>query len=165
MIKGRKLINKFVALILSMALAIGFSTSVYADGLDDLGKIVDGSMLTNDEVSEVIIDTLVRGNILNQGAARISNNGNGTVNIYGAVLGSVKCDQLILDLTLQRYSGGSWYNVEFYEDVAYNTTSFSRSYNVSVTGGYYYRVKAACVAKKGSTVESQVPVSNGIWIG
>ena len=87
MIKNRKLINKFVALMLSMALAIGFTTSVYADGLDDLGKIVDGSKLTNEEVSEVIIDTLVRGNILNQGVARISNNGNGSVNIYGAVLG------------------------------------------------------------------------------
>lgn len=163
--KKGKLINKIIAFMLSVALTIGFGTTVYADGLDDLGKTVDGSKLTNEIESEVVFNALVRGNILNQGVARISNNGNGTVNIYGAVLGSVKCDQLILDLTLQRYSGGSWYNVEFYEDVAYNTTSLSKSYNVSVAGGYYYRVKAACVAKKGGTVESQVPVSNGIWIG
>lgn len=146
--KNRKLVNKIVALMLSIALAIGLCTSVYADGFDDLGKIVDGSELTNENVSEVIFNALARGNILNQGVARISNNGNGSVNIYGAVLGSVKCDRLILDLTLQRYSGGSWYNVKFYEDVAYNTTSLSKSYNVSVAGGYYYRVKAACVAKK-----------------
>ncbi len=165
MIKITKKVKNSVAIILSLCLILGNSLLVSANDFDDLGKVVDGSLLTNDMTSEVTINTLVRGNILNQGTTRISNNGNGSVNIYGAVFGSVVCDKMILDLTLQRYSGGTWYNVTSYEDVAYNVGSFSRSYNVSVTKGYYYRVKAACVAQKGSTTESQVPVSNGIWIG
>lgn len=161
----RKKLRKCFAVLLCIAMIGGTSSIVMADGLDDLGKEVDGSLLTLDNSSEKVIKTLVRGNILNQGTARITNNEDGTVNIFGAVFGSVKCDKMIVNITLQRYSNGTWYNMGTYGDTAYNTTSMSRSYNVPVTAGYYYRAKAACVAQKGSTTESQMPITNGIWVG
>ncbi len=160
-----KIKKGILSLVISLSMIFGSAIIAEADTIDDLGKVVDGSELTNQKVSEVIENTLTRGNILNQGVARISDNENGSVNIYGAVLGSVTCDTLTLKLTLQRYSNGYWYNVNTYSDSANNTSSMSRSYNVSVAGGYYYRVKAACVAKKGSTVESKTPTTDGIWIG
>lgn len=58
------------------------------------------------------------------------------------------CDKMILELTLQRYSNGSWINVKSFSNTAYNTSLLTKSYNVSVTKGYYYRVKAACVAQE-----------------
>ena len=162
-IKNLKKIIKPV--VIGMLVISMTSLSVSAEGLDELGKIVDGSELTNKNVSEDIQGTLTRGNILNQGIAKITNLGGGRVNVYGSATCFVTCDLVNVKLTLQRYSGGASYNVEMFEDTAYNTATLTKSYNVSVSKGYYYRVKGACVAKKGSTTESKLPTTDGIWIG
>lgn len=159
----RKFKKSVVAMLtLSLFLTVS-SISASADGLEDLGKEVDGSILTNEESAEAIWQNVARGSLLNQGIAQISNLGNRTVNIYGATLAHRTCDKLIVKLTLQQYDGG-WVNYATYGDTATNAASMSRSYNVKVKGGYYYRVKAACVAMKGSSSESQGPITNGIWI-
>lgn len=159
----RKLKKSVVAMLaLSLFLTVS-SISASADGLEDLGKEVDGSILTNEESAEAIWQNVARGSILNQGIGKITNIGNRTVNIYGATMAHVTCDTLIVKLTLQQYDGG-WINYGTYGDTATNASSMSRSYNVKVAGGHYYRVKAACVAKKNGSSESQVPITNGIWI-
>ncbi|MFR4818348.1 MAG: DUF6147 family protein [Blautia stercoris] len=159
----RKLKKSVVAMLaLSLFLTIS-SVSASAAGLEDLGKEVDGSILTNEESAEAIWQNVARGNLLDQGIAKISDIGNRTVNIYGAVLAYRTCDKLILKLTLQQYDGG-WINYGTYGDTVTNASSMSRSYNVKVAGGHYYRLKAACVAMKGSSSESQGPITNGIWI-
>ena len=153
----RKLKKSVVAMLaLSLFLTVS-SISASADGLEDLGKEVDGSILTNEESAEAIWQNVAKG------IGKISDIGNRTVNIYGATLAHRTCDKLIVKLTLQQYDGG-WVNYATYGDTATNAASMSRSYNVKVKGGYYYRVKAACVAMKGSTSESQGPITNGIWI-
>ena len=107
------IIKKSVVAMLALSLFLTISSvSASADGLEDLGKEVDGSILTNEESAEAIWQNVARGSILNQGIVKITN----------------------------------------------------ISYNVKVKGGYYYRVRVGCVAQKGSTYESQVPVTNGIWI-
>ncbi len=159
----RKLKKSVVAMLaLSLFLTIS-SVSASAAELEDLGKEVDGSILTNEESAEAIWQNVARGNLLDQGIAKISDIGNRTVNIYGAVLAYRTCDKLILKLTLQQYDGG-WINYGTYGDTVTNASSMSRSYNVKVAGGHYYRLKAACVAMKGSSSESQGPITNGIWI-
>ena len=159
----RKLKKSIVAMLaLSLFLTVS-SISVLADGLEDLGKEVDGSILTNEESAEAIWQNVARGSLLNQGIAQISDIGNRTVNIYGATLAHVTCNTLIIKLTLQQYDGG-WINYGTYGDTVSNASSMSRSYNVKVAGGHYYRVKAACVAKKNGSSESQGPITNGIWI-
>ncbi len=159
----RKLKKSLAAmLVLSLFLTVS-SISASASGLEDLGKEVDGSILTNEESAEAIWQNVARGSILNQGIAQISNIGNRTVNIYGATLAHQTCNKLIVKLTLQQYDGG-WVNYGTYGDTATNAASMSRSYNVKVAGGHYYRVKAACIAQKNGSSESQVPVTNGIWI-
>lgn len=146
-----------------LVLIFAMNVTVFA-GTDDLNKVVDGSLLTNEKCSEISLNTEIRGNILNQGTAKITDNGNGSVNVYGAVYGSVTCDKLILKMTLQRYSNGSWYNIRTFSDTAYNTALLTKSYNVQVTRGYHYRVKAACVAQDGSISESKTPITNGILV-
>ena len=156
--------KKSVVAMLAMSLFLTISSvSASAAGLEDLGKEVDGSILTNEESAEAIWQNVARGNLLDQGIAKISDIGNRTVNIYGAVLAYRTCDKLILKLTLQQYNGG-WINYGTYGDTVTNASSMSRSYNVKVAGGHYYRLKAACVAMKGSNSESQGPITNGIWI-
>lgn len=161
----KKILKGTVGLVLALCMIVGINMVAYASEYPyNLGDVVDGSLLTEENSSESLFYNPMRGNILNSGAARISNNGNGSVNAYGAVLPAVTCDKLRLEMTIQRLVGGSWANVKSYSDVAYNSSMLSKSYNYSVTGGYYYRVKAACIATKGGITETQMPVTNGIWI-
>lgn len=161
---GKK-IQKKICLLVTIIVLFGTSQSIYASTEEySVGDIVDGSILTNDEIAESTIYNPLRGNILNKGVARLTNKGNRVVNVYGAVFGSVVCDKLILEMTLQRLQNGSWVDVKYYSDTAYNDSLLTNSYNTSVAGGYYYRIKAACVAQKGGSSESQLPITNGLWI-
>ena len=143
----------------------GMCMTTYASEIPpNLGEVIDGSLLTDENSSESILQNRTRGNILNTGAARISDIGNGKVNAYGAVMAAVKCDTLRLEINIQRLQGSSWVNVKHYSSTASNTSLLTKSYNYSVTKGYYYRVMAGCIATKGGTTETQMPVTNGIWI-
>lgn len=155
-----KRVKKIVAL-LTMVLVIT-NISMKADVVQ--AKSIDDSKLLETPSSTVSLEGITRGKLLNRGTASVTNNGGGSVNVYGAVIGSVVCDKMILELTLQRYSNGSWINVKSFSNTAYNTSLLTKSYNVSVTKGYYYRVKAACVAQKNGASESQMPVTDGILI-
>ena len=161
----KNLVKKIIGVGLALCMIMGTYITTYASGCPpNLGEVVDGSVLTDEDFSESLIYNPARGNILNRGVAQIANNGNGSVNAYGAVLPAVKCDTLRLEMTIQRLVGGSWANVKSYSDIVYNSSLLSKSYNYSVAGGYYYRGKAACIATKGGTTETQMPVTNGIWI-
>lgn len=160
----KKLERYIVAFLIVMVMTVSFGTSVRADSISKVGGSTEDSILIQDNTSTAVSENLARGNILNKGLASIADNENGTVNVYGAVYGSVVCDKMILELTLQRYSNGSWSNVKSFSATAYNTGLLTKSYNVSVAKGYYYRVKAACVAQKGGSSESQMPITDGIWV-
>ena len=156
--------KKIICLFFSFLLFFNIGVNVHAEGLNDLGKVVDGSHFLIRNESTVTLENFAKGNILNNGTASVSNNGNGEVNVSGSVLAGVVCDKLLLKMTLQRYSDGAWRYVQDFSDTRYNHSLLTKSYNVSVAKGYYYRVKAACLAYKGSTTESKSPMTNGIWI-
>ena len=157
--------KRISSLLLAFVFVFGTASTTFAATEEyHIGDVVDGSALTNDTEAEATIMNPMRGNILDQGTTRLTDKGGGVVNVYGAVFGSVVCDKLILDMTLQRLQNGTWVDVKYFSDTAYNTGYLTNSYNTSVTKGYYYRVKAACVAQKGSTSESKMPVTDGIWI-
>ncbi len=158
--------RKIMGLILSACMIIGMCITTYASEYPtNLGEVVDGSELTDEEFSEDIFYNPSRGNILNRGVAKISNNGNGSINAYGAVMAAVKCDTLKLVINIQRLQGGSWVNVKSYTDTISNASLLTKSYNYSVAKGYYYRVRAGCIATKAGTTETQIPITDGIWIG
>lgn len=156
--------KRIISLFLSVFLFFSVGVNVKAADLEDLGKVVDGSQLLNTKESTVVLENFTKGNILNNGTASVANNGNGVVNVSGSVLAGVVCDKLLLKMTLQRYSDGAWRYVQEFSETRYNHSLLTKSYNVSVTKGYYYRVKAVCLAYKGSVVESKSPMTNGIWI-
>lgn len=155
--KNKRIMKAIVTLVLVMCMNV----TVFAESTE---RIVEGSLLTDSSVSEVSTDIQQRGNILDQATIRISDNENGSVNVYGAVFGSVTCDKIVLKMTVQRYSNGSWYDVRTYSDTVYNTSYFTKSYNLQVTRGYHYRMKAACVGYKNGVTESKTPITDGIYV-
>ena len=161
----KKYVRKLMAFCLILNLFAICVIPVYATEAPlNCEKTIDGSRLTDEQVAESILYNRSRGNLLNRAVARISDNEDGTVNVYGAVMAGVVCEKLRLEMTLQRLEGNSWKNVTSYSDISYNQSLLTKSYNRSVKGGYYYRLKAACIVTKGGTSESQMPVTNGIWI-
>lgn len=79
-------------------------------------------------------------------------------------IGAVVCDKMELTIVLQRYNGTKWVDVTSKSYSASNIGVFSKSFNTTVTKGYYYRVRVACVATDAGVVESQIPVTEGVWI-
>lgn len=155
--KNRRIIKVIVTVVVIVCMNI----SVFADSTI---RKMDDLLLTETSVSEVSAGIQQKGNILDQATIRLSNNGNGSVNVYGAVFGSVTCDKITLKMTVQRYSNGSWYDVRTYSDTAYNTSYFTKSYNLQIVRGYNYRMKAACVGYKNGVTESKSPITDGIYI-
>ncbi len=155
--KNRRVI-KIIAIIVSI---VCMNSTVFADSTV---RKADGSILIETSASEVSSGIQQKGNILDQATIRLSNNGNGSVNVYGAVFGSITCDKITLKMTVQRYSNGSWYDVRTYSDTAYNTSYFTKSYNLQVVRGYNYRMKAVCVGYKNGVTESKSPITDGIYI-
>lgn len=161
----KKRIKKMMGFILSVSLMLGMCISTYAsENPPNLGEVVDGSLLTNENESEISLYNRARGNILDTGAARISEIGSGQINAYGAVMAAVKCDTLRLEINIQQLRNGNWVNIKNYSSTASNASLLTKSYNYTVSKGYYYRVMAGCIATKGGTTETKIPITNGIWI-
>lgn len=157
--------KQILGLLLSMCMILGMCMTTYAsENEPTLGDVVDGSILTNESSSESILYNPARGNILNRGVARISEIGSGQINVYGAVMAAVQCDTLRLEMNVQQLRNGNWVNIKNYSSTASNTSLLTKSYNYTVTKGYYYRVMAGCIATKAGTTETQIPITNGIWV-
>ena len=62
----KRMSKKIVSMIMCIALLVITSCTVYANAEEDSLEVVDGSRLTHEMSSEVTIDALVRGNILNR---------------------------------------------------------------------------------------------------
>ena len=107
--------KKIISILLIMTVIFATSITTFASGYsENLGEIIDGSLLTDEASSEKILESRTRGNFLDGGMARLSDNGNGSVNCYGAVMGAVVCDRMELRMTLQRLQGGTWNTVKIF---------------------------------------------------
>ena len=170
----RKLITVLTAIALVVALGSGSVSKVFAAD-ENLGKVVDGSVLTEDEESEAILDqdTIIYvgedddigimpyGTYLLDGTASIKNAGNGKVTASGVTTAHKSC-ALKLTVVLQKYnsSTGTWGNVTSWTVTKSSGTYLSSSKTISVTKGYYYRVR--CGHSAGG--EAGYSTTNGIKI-
>ena len=152
-----KIITLLTAMTLVLALGSGSLSKVMAAD-EDLGMIVDGSVLTEDEESEGILDRdsiiyvgeeddtgsgiSTYGTYLIGGTAKIKDAGSGKITASGTTTAKMSCS-LKLVVTVQRYSGGTWNYVTSWSASKTSGTYLSSTKTMSVTKGYYYRVKCS----------------------
>lgn len=151
--------KRYLKMLFLICCIVVCSFSVHAE------ELVDGSALT--KLSEVKSDTRTnaRGVYLSYGSARLTDQGNHTVNVWGSTTCYKTSDQVKVTLYLQRLVGGNWSTVTTLSTkIAYNDYYVSNSRNVTVTGGYYYRIKGTHTAIKGSTTETTTSVTDGMWV-
>lgn len=157
--KLRKIIAGFIVMCMCCVTLIAQAADEQA------GSIIDGSILTDS--TQVSTDTRngARGTYLSYGSATLSNQGNHTLNMSGSTSCYKTSDQVKVTLHLQRLVNGSWKTIKTLDTkIAYNTSYVSVSQNVTVTGGYYYRISGSHVAVKGKTTESTSSSTDGMWV-
>ena len=158
-----KTVRKLFLFCLIISMIWGSQVAFAADEM--IGMQVDGSLLTNNmSVSDSSLE-MTRGVYLSYGSATLTNNGNHVLNVFGSTTCYRTSDQVKVTLHLQRLVNGKWSNVTTLDTkVAYNTNYVSNSKNVTVTGGYYYRISGSHTAIKGKTVETTTSVTDGMWV-
>lgn len=105
-----------------------------------------------------------RGNHLNLGKSTISKLSSHEVNIYGLTQCHRKCETVYLTMGLEWKVDGSYGTYKIWDLSTSNATSFSRSYNVLVPSGHYYRLRGYHAAYNGGVRESATTLTDGILV-
>lgn len=160
-----KQILKNMVILGCMATALCITKPIYAAGLDELGTVVDGSVLTDSLQVEDDSRSLLRGNYLSYGTCGLVNHEDGTVTAGGSTIAHVVCDKVYLTLTLQQKVGDDWYDYRTWKSTKTEVSSLSKEYTVEVPSGFYYRVTGLhLVDENGDNSESQITTTNGVWV-
>ena len=154
MSRGKKLLGLLMAVGLSVGMSV---TPVLAETTSILDEITDEE--TTEDFSEDTEYYPARSTNLNFGTVKIQKVNSGELAIYGLTQCHKKCSKVYLSLFLERKVNGSYSTYKVWEFTGKNVTSLSRTIDVIVPSGTYYRVRGyhACgdcgVATKEKYVE------------
>lgn len=140
-------------------LALGNVTMVSAQPLSIMDEVE-----TTADYAEDTSYSLLRGNHLNLGSVKIQKVSSNEIAIYGLTQGHHTCDTVYLYLYLERKVNGSYGTYKSWKFEANNVTSLSRTLDVAVPSGTYYRVRGYHAAKDGTIKESTSTLTSGILI-
>lgn len=129
------------------------------------GNLLDGitEFETSESYAEDISYSVLRGNNLNYGSAKITRLSSNEINIYGVTQCHHECDDVYLYLYLERKVNGSYGTYDYWKFDKQNSSNLTVSMNVIVPRGYYYRVRGYHAAKDGSK-ESTTTLTSGILV-
>lgn len=143
----------------SMGINSTFPISVQASSI--IEEITD--LETTEDFAEDTSYSRLRGNNLSFGSAKISKLASNKVNVYGLTQCHHECDEVYLYLYLEQKVNGSYGTYKSWKFDTQDATSLSKSINVIVPSGYYYRIRGYHAAKDGSK-ESTTTLTDGILV-
>lgn len=139
-----------------------FPISVQASSI--LNEVTDEE--TSADYAEDTVYSVLRGNNLSYGTAKISELSSNSISIYGATLCHHTCDNVYLSLYLERKVNGSYATYKSWNYSATDVSSLSKNLVVSVPTGYYYRIRGYHAASdSGSSKESVSTLTDGVYVG
>ena len=164
MSKRKKLLGLLMAAGMSVSMCV---TPVLAETTSILDEIADEELTDEETTEDFAEDTsysLLRGTNLNFGNVKIQKVNSGELAIYGVTQCHKKCSKLYLSLYLERKVNGSYGTYKYWEFTGSNATSLSRTIDVIVPSGTYYRVRGYHAASNGGLKESASTLTSGIMI-
>ena len=164
MSRGKKLLGLFMAIGLSVGMSV---TPALAETTSILDAVVDRELTDEETTADFAEDTsysLLRGTNLNFGNVKIQRVNSGELAIYGVTQCHKKCSKLYLSLFLERKVNGNYGTYKYWEFTGKNATSLSRTIDVIVPSGTYYRVRGYHAASNGGLKESTSTLTSGIMI-
>ena len=137
-----KIIKKLI-LLLAIISMLGCNVCyIYAENNELIEKITE----TEDDYAEDTVYSMLRGNNLNYGTTQ-----------------ATKVSSHELNLSLERKVNGTYETYKTWKYTSSNATNLTKSINVIVPRGYYYRVRGYHAAKDGSK-ESVNTLTKGVLI-
>lgn len=159
MSRGKKLLGLLMAVGLSVGMSV---TPVLAETTSILDEITAEE--TTEDFAEDTAYYPARSTNLNCGNVKIQKVNSGELSIYGLTQCHKKCSKVYLSLYLERKVNGSYGTYKYWEFTANNATSLSRTIDVIVPSGTYYRVRGYHAASNGGLKESTSTLTSGIMI-
>ena len=158
--------------LLGLLMAVGLLTSmcttpVLAETTSILDEITEEEFTdeeTTEDFSEDTSYSVLRGTNLNLGNVKIQKVNSGELAIFGLTQCHKKCAKVYLSLYLERKVNGSYSTYKYWNFTANNATSLSRTIDVIVPSGTYYRVRGYHAASNGGLKESTSTLTSGIMI-
>lgn len=158
--KGK--IVKRLTVLLAIICLFGCNVSyIYAEENNLYDEVSETE--TDEEFAEDTTYSVLRGNNLNYGTTQIGKVSGHEVNVYGLTQCHHKCTTVYLTLSLERKVNGTYETYKIWKYTSSNATSLTKSINVIVPSGYYYRVRGYHAAKDGSK-ESVTTLTKGILV-
>lgn len=137
------------------------ATPAMAEPVSILAEVTE--LETDADYAEDTEYSLLKGNHLNYGTAKIVKLSSNEVSIYGLTQGHHVCDTVYLYLYLERKINDSYATYKSWKFTANNATSLSRTIEVIVPSGTYYRVRGYHACQDGSK-ESTSTLTQGVMI-
>jgi len=149
-------------LSLVCVLALLLSLSVENVRASEGETMVDGSYLTHDDESTGEAVLIMRGEDLLSGTCKVSKGGTRIINAGGTTTAAHTVSKVGIAIVVERLKAGTstWSYYRTWEVEKTNAISATTSKNLTVAGGYYYRVRATHWAN--SDVSSSF--TNGVYI-
>ena len=141
-----------------------------SDNLMDaiLTEEIDDTELTDEETTEDFAEdtsySLLRGTNLNLGSVKIQRMGSNEIGVFGLTQCHKTCSKVYLSLYIERKVNGSYGTYKILEYTANNATNLSKTLNIAVPSGTYYRVRGYHAASNGGLKESTSTLTQGIMV-
>lgn len=148
---------------MAVGLSVGMSvTPVLAETTSILDEITEEE--TTEDFAEDTQYSVLRGTNLNLGNVKIQKVNSGELVIYGLTQCHKKCSKVYLSLYLERKVNGSYGTYKYWNFTTNNATSLSKTIDVIVPSGTYYRVRGYHAASNNGLKESISTLTSGIMI-
>ena len=164
MSRGKKLLGLLMAVGLSVGMSV---TPVLAETTSILDTVSEEELTEEETTEDFAEDTEyypARSTNLNFGTVKIQKVNSGELAIYGLTQCHKKCSKVYLSLFLERKVNGSYSTYKVWEFTGKNVTSLSRTIDVIVPSGTYYRVRGYHAASNDGLKESASTLTSGIMI-
>lgn len=164
----RKRILSIVSSMAVLCCMLVVSAGTVAEAAEREPIMVDGSYLTTEDSSTgKSSGDLARGKHMMTGECSISKAGVGRIYCFGATTANHDVDQLAVVVYVDQYDEetGDWLQIDAWAEVLEDDYFVYTSKSIMVDRGYYYRVHADHIVRKGDDpTEETFSATNGIFI-
>ena len=160
--------KRILSIISSIAILCTMTmiSSVDVKASEEEPVMVDGSYLTEDDMSTGHSETKTRGEFLMTGDCSISKAGLTRVYAYASTTANFEVNYMATLVFVDRYheDTGNWGQVHAWSEVSRNDYYMSTAQSVTVDRGYYYRVHARHLAGNQAPYDETASFTNGIKV-
>lgn len=152
--------KKLTMIILSLVLGVTgiFSVNIQANA-EDVGTEVPYESLLTENTLYGYMQSQTRGVYLSSGTSNINDAGGGKIGAGGVTTAALKC-KVSVTVIVERKVNGSWGRVTSWTATRDSALFVNTGKTISVTSGYYYRVRCTHYASS----DSSSSCTSSLWM-